>query len=254
VLSKSTSLLMNNPATILIQVIPAIPALLSDVLTGAAILSLLGFFFAIISAVLGIMAIGAYVPIIKAELTNQPWTIGEGFMKGYQRFWSILGAGILVALIVVLGLIALIVPGIIFATWFVYTVPAIVSEDKGALEGMSASRAFGRDKKWSTFLILLTYGFVTILVSVITSLIPGVGGSVISTILTIPVDAWFSVTIVYTYLTHGPSAVPEPAAPGWAPQPPPASPAVAPATQFCTNCGTQIQPGAKFCPNCGKAA
>ncbi len=254
VVSSSTQLLMNNPTTMLIQVIPAIPAILSDVFTGASILTLVGFFFAIVSAVLGIMASGAYVPIVRAELANQPWTIGEGFAKGYQRFWSILGASILVALIVILGLIALVIPGIIFATWYAYTIPAIVSEDKGALEGMSASRAFGKDKKWSTFLLFLTFALVTFLLSLLTGFVPGVGGRVVDTLLTIPVDAWVSVTLVYTYLTHGPSAIAPATSTPQAWQPPqPSAPTMAPANQFCSSCGTALQPGAKFCPNCGKA-
>jgi uncharacterized membrane protein len=254
VVSSSLQLLSRNPATILIQVIPAVPAILSDILTGASLLTFFGFLFSIISLVLGIMASGAYVPIVKAELTNQPWTIGEGFAKGYRRFWSIVAAGLLVAGIVILGLIALIVPGIIFLCWFAYTIPAIVSEDKGFLEGMAASRAFGRDKKWSTFLLFLTFGLVAFLVSALTGFIPGVGGRVIGSIFMIPVSAWVSVTIVYTYLTHGPSAI-SPAGsmlPGQ-PAPQPSAPTMTSTSQFCTNCGTALAPGAKFCPNCGKA-
>ena len=251
VVSESVRLIAKNPHIILIQVIPAVPAILSDVFTGASLLSLFGFFAAVASAVLGIMATGAYVPIVRAELNNQAWTIGEGFAKGYQRFWSILGASLLVAVIVILGLFALIIPVIIFATWYAYTVPAIVSEDKGAREGMSASRAFAKDKKWSTFLLFLTFAVVSFLVTILAALVPSTGGRILNTILTVPLDAWISVTIVYTYLTHGPQA--SATAPGTSPSAQPNAPGAASGTLFCSNCGLALQPDAKFCPNCGKA-
>ena len=90
-------------------------------------------------------------------------SVTEALGKAFHRFWTLLGAGILVVLIVALGFIALVVPGIILLTWYAYTVPAIMLEGKGATEGMAASKAFGRDKKGSTFLIFLTAGAVGIL-------------------------------------------------------------------------------------------
>ena len=57
---------------------------------------------------------------------------------------------------------ALIIPGVIFVTWYTYSVPAIMLEDKGVLAGWAASKTFGRDKKWSTFSIGLVLGAIAI--------------------------------------------------------------------------------------------
>lgn len=250
VVSKSTDLLVAHPSIILISVLPAIPALLFDIFAGSSLF--LAAISGLISGILSIIASGAYAPVVKEALAGQHLTIGEALGHAYRRFWSLLAAGILVGIIVFLGFIALIVPGIIFLTWYAYTTPAIMLENKGALEGMSASKAFGRDKKWSTFLLflvfLLVYAVVEI-ISVIFSL--GGGGQVVQTLLNIPLTAWTSVVVSYTYITHGPSATSEVTQPTSPSSQGPVSSA-GPFARFCTNCGFGLQADAKFCPNCGR--
>ncbi len=261
--SKGTSLLAANPSIILIQVIPAIPSFLSDFYSSRSVLDPLPLFAAIASAVLSVIASGAYPPVVMEATRGQRLTIGEALGRAYGRFWSLVGAGILVVIIVVLGLIALVVPGIIFATWYAYTVPAIMLENKGAIEGMSASKAFGRDKKWSTFTLFLVFFVVYIIVEVIGAVLSlGGGGRVIQTLLTIPLSAWTSVVIAYAYVAHGPlSTTPTAAGGGWQQpsQAPSASAEVSAGTQppqgasrFCVSCGSPLRADAKFCPNCGK--
>ena len=267
VLGKATDLLRANPSIILIQVIPAIPSLIGDLYSSSAIFNPVPLLTGIISAILGVIASGAYAPVVKEALTGQKLTIGEALGHAYNRFWSLLGAAILVVIIVVLGTIALIIPGIIIATWYAYTTPAIMLENKGALAGMSASKAFGRDKKWSTFSLFLTFVVVFILVAILGAILSfGGGGRVIQTLLTIPLSAWTSVVIAYTYITHGPFATPDwgtqtgmqqpPTQPSVS-QPMPAEPAMPPMAaqpsgRFCSNCGAALKSDAKFCAKCGK--
>jgi hypothetical protein len=234
---------------------------LSDVYSSSSIFNPLPIIAGIISAVLSVIAGGAYAPVVKEAIGGKRLTIGEALGHAYNRFWSLVGAGILIVLIVVLGSIALVVPGIIFATWYAYTTPAIMLEDKGATAGMAASKAFGRDKKWSTFSIFLIFLLVFILVSIIGGVLSlGGGGRVIQTLLTIPLSAWTSVVIAYTYITHGPSAT-APASPAAAWEQPPAemsagisagTPRMGGTSRFCAFCGSPLKTDAKFCSNCGK--
>ncbi|MDA4117277.1 MAG: zinc ribbon domain-containing protein [Thaumarchaeota archaeon] len=263
VISKATNLLKANPSIILISVIPAVPSLLGDVLSSSSVFNPLSILTGIISAVLSIIAGGAYAPVVKEAIGGQRLTISEALGHAYRRFWSLLGAGILIVLIVILGSIALIVPGIIFATWYAYATPAIMLENKGATEGMSASKAFGRDKKWSTFSIFLIFFLAYIIVSIIGSVLSlGGGGRVIQTLLTIPLSAWTSVVIAYTYVTHGPSATPTEAPTAAWQQPSGGSgmstgistgvPLMEGPSHFCAFCGSPLKKDAKFCANCGK--
>jgi hypothetical protein len=262
VLSKSANLLMKTPALIIPQAIVLVLSLLEDLANSATFsLAYLGLIF--VSAIVSIIVLGAYPSLVQEALEGKQPAIGEGLRKAFGKFWSLLIAGILVFLITFVGVIALIVPGIIFFTWYAYTVPAIMLENKGALDGMSASKAFGRDKKWSTFSLFVVVFIVALVVGVIevaVSFGSGLGGKIVGSILEVPVEAWVSVILTYTYITYGPSATPAPPDASLYGIPPPAPPYSQPdipvsqgaTTNFCRNCGAPVQPGSKFCNSCGQ--
>ena len=260
--SKSARILFANPHIILPQLILFILTLINDALSGS-IFSPLSVVISIISVVLSIVVAGAYPSIVKAAIAGEKFSLSEALGKAYRRFWSLLAAGTLVALIVGLGFIALIVPGIIFAAWYAYTVPAIMLEEKGALEGMAASKAFGRDKKGDTFLIFIAIFVGAIVLLVLQSvffLVSPLVGRLVYALLDLPFGAWISVTFAYTYITYGPSpTLPAAETTGLgsgAPAPPqPQAQINAPAVSiggFCRFCGSPIPADSKFCPSCGK--
>ena len=267
VISKSISLLRQRPALLIPQVIVLVLSLIGD-LASAATFSALGAVILFITVVVWVVIAGAYPSLIKEALTGGQITIAESMRHAARRFITLLVAGILVGLLVFVGFIALVVPGIIFITWYAYTVPAIMLENKGPLAGMSASRAFGRDKKWKTFLLALVAIIAVLIVAAIQSGISSVSpiaGSVVYSVLLVPVDAWIAVMLTYTYITYGPSSTPPtgeasmfgasvPPAPSMVDnQGSPAAPVAAPGRmRFCSNCGSQVQADAMFCPNCGK--
>lgn len=245
------------------QLIVLVPTLLGDALGASSILSPLRIITTILADVATLVVSGAYPSLVKTALAGGELSMTDALGKAYRRFWSLLVATILVGLIVVLGTIALVVPGIIFLTWYAYTIPAVMLEDKGALEGMSASKAFGRDKKWKTFLLFLTVavGFlVASLVDSVFSVASPLLGEFVYAILLVPIAAWASVILSYTYLTYGPSLVPtatETPGYGLAPPAPPQPPAqvsapVGAAGNFCPFCGSPVSMGTKFCGVCGK--
>ena len=263
VLSKATDLLKAHPSIVLIQAIPAIPSLIGDIFGSSSIFNPVPLVFGILAAILSVIASGAYAPIVKEAVGGQRLTLEEALGHAYRRFWSLVGAGLLVVIIVLLGTIAFVVPGIIFATWYAYTTPAIMLENKGALDGMAASKAFGRDKKWSTFLIFLVFLVVYVVVGIIGGLLSlGGGGRVIQTLLTIPLSAWTSVVISYVYISYGPSATAGEAPSSGVVQPssgvsmsagaPIGSPSAQGASGFCAFCGSPLKAGAKFCASCGR--
>jgi hypothetical protein len=99
---------------------------------------------------------------------------------------SLLAVSIVTGILIFVGLIALIIPGIILAIMFSLVVPTIIIENTGALESLSRSRKLVSGRWLKTFgLLLLLYvivGIVTVLVGVIS--IPfGIAGTLVSSIL-----------------------------------------------------------------------
>jgi hypothetical protein len=263
VVSQSAKILSSRPLIMLPQLILSVVTLVTDLLNSSSALSPLRVIIAIASGVLTLIVSGAYPSMVKAVIEGGEPSVAESLGRAAHRFWTLLAAGILVALIVGLGLIALVVPGVILAAWYAYTVPAIMLEDKGALQGMAASKAFGRDKKGDTFLIFVAIvmsGLVLLVVEFIFSLASPVLGDLVYAVLYVPFGAWASVIFSYTYLTCGPSSVPtttEAAGYGLAPPAPPQPPAqvntsVGAPGSFCQFCGSRIAAGSKFCGACGK--
>jgi hypothetical protein len=263
VVSQSAKILSSRPLIMLPQLILSVVTLVTDLLNSSSALSPLRVIIAIASGVLTLIVSGAYPSMVKAVIEGGEPSVAESLGRAAHRFWTLLAAGILVALIVGLGLIALVVPGVILAAWYAYTVPAIMLEDKGALQGMAASKAFGRDKKGDTFLIFVAIvmsGLVLLVVEFIFSFASPVLGDLVYAVLYVPFGAWASVIFSYTYLTCGPSSVPtttEAAGYGSASPAPPQPPAQANAPagapgSFCQSCGSRIAAGSKFCGACGK--
>jgi len=98
---------------------------------------------------------GMYPSMVKAAMLGERVELSSVFKKSLRKYPSIVTSYILVAGGIILASLALIIPGIIVSTWYYYTTPAIVLGDRGASDGMSASHAFARDKKWETFGLLL---------------------------------------------------------------------------------------------------
>jgi hypothetical protein len=262
VIFRSARILIDRPFLMIPQVIVLIPALVVDLLTSSSPFNPLGLIIGILSGVLSVIVTGAYPPLVKAALEGGQHSVTEALGKAYHRFWTLLVAGILVVLIVALGFIALIVPGIILLTWYAYTVPAIMLEGKGATEGMAASKAFGRDKKGSTFLIFLTVFLVGLLLFVVESIL-SLGsrllGQLVFSILDVPLGAWVAVMVTYTYITYGMSsatATMESGGVGVAPLASPqatAQPSASVGTPggFCQFCGSPVTMASKYCRKCG---
>lgn len=245
------------------QLMLLVLTVLTDLATASS-LRTLRFVLDIVEVVVDVVAAGAYPSMVEAVVDNKPFSVTDALGKAFRKFWALLAAGIIVVIIVGIGLVALIVPGLFFITWYAYTVPAIMLEDKGALAGMSASRAFGRDKKSGTFSIIIVFlvGAIAVeLVELGLSVVSPLLGQLVFAILEVPLAAWFSVTLSYVYIVQGPRSMPaaSPSGPGSVSAPPPSTavqmpmqPSILTATRYCAYCGSPLKPDSKFCPSCGK--
>lgn len=79
---------------------------------------------------------------------------GEAYRVAFRRMLPLLGAGILSFLLVALGMVFLIIPGIVAMTGLFAVMPAVVVEGKGVTAALSRSWALARGAKWRVFGLL----------------------------------------------------------------------------------------------------
>lgn len=108
------------------------------------------------------------------DMRGKPAPFGEAVIKGFARFFPIIGLAICTLLAVWAGFLLLIIPGIMFAVMFYVALPACVVERLGPIASMKRSIALTRGHRWKIFGILI-----------LIVLLSAIGGGVIAAVLTI---------------------------------------------------------------------
>lgn len=108
---------------------------------GQGLIGLLSLALIVASFILGIYFIGALPLMAAFKLDGRPmgWTDAFSWIQERQLFWGVFLVLLLDGLAVLGGLVLLIVPGLVFGTWFMLAVPARVLSDEPGRKALSAS-------------------------------------------------------------------------------------------------------------------
>jgi hypothetical protein len=216
--------------------------------------SFFGAFFVYIGAIF--IATIVFFPIAQGtaiKLASEQTEKGKADLRASIRFTtsrllSIWALSIVVGIIVFLGFIALIIPGIILAIMFSLAFPVLIIENKGFSESMSRSRLLVGHRWLKTFVVYLILAIIVGISTAIVSAIAapfGVASPVVSGILSALYEPLLPILlVVYYYSNHARISA------GQMPPPPPPS-MTQTGMKFCPSCGTQLVESATFCPNCG---
>ena len=146
---------------------------------------------------------GIYTVIIKNMLENKDVNLGTASGLASMRTSVLITAGILLGFMIMAGTLFFIIPGLLFTIWYFYTIPFIMFENRGVLDGMKASKAFALNKKSNT-IYFLTIPFLYLFLG---SSIAGVvfyrvpmAYYAINIALDSIILTWYSVIPVYVYL------------------------------------------------------
>lgn len=206
VLTSSFHILVKNPKILIPQLVSS---LIFTIAAGLSTISMLATpfdWFTLASApllllfvlIVYVMVSGMYPILVKDVLAGVPPSLTKASKAAFRKIISLLAASILVSIIVGIGLILFIVPGLLFICWFFYTIPALMLEDKGALEAMSTSKSFSRNKKLKTLAVIIILAIFA-LIGGLFNIIPLIG-HIISFLIGLFVAAWASVTPSYIYI------------------------------------------------------
>jgi hypothetical protein len=93
-------------------------------------------------------------------------SIAETLRAAWERIGPLATASSLAVVLIFLGLLLLIVPGLILMTWWVVIVPAVILENAGAREALGRSRELVRGWGWNVFGVIVVTVLVLIGVSI----------------------------------------------------------------------------------------
>jgi hypothetical protein len=102
-----------------------------------------------------VVSMAALTYMTARAYTGKPVTTEAGLRYGLSRFWPLLGALALAGVLVMLGLVLFIVPGIILYCMFFAVLPAVVIEKQGSTDALRRSRELARGALGRIFALLV---------------------------------------------------------------------------------------------------
>ena len=181
-------------AFLLTMLIPSIPGLLfpgPEVLPGEPppLPTAPELIASLVSLVLGVLAtLGAMTFALRAHDDIAGVQIGD--LWNPEVFWRFLGVEILLAIIVFVGLLLLVVPGVIAAVGLGFSPYLVIDRAKGPIEALKESWRITKGHKWQLFLL----GLVIIGINIL-----GLLALVVGLLVSIPVS-WLAITHAYRTL------------------------------------------------------
>src|SRR5580658_2615793 len=137
------------------------------------------------------------------DMLGRPVRVGDSLALALRRFFPILGALLCMGFLIMLGFVALVVPGIIAATMFAVTVPAWVVERLGPFRSIGRSRHLTKGHRWR----ILGIGLLVLVASIVVAGVAAAfgfglgaaGGALIRFVLQSVLGAFTSVVGVVMY-------------------------------------------------------
>ena len=118
------------------------------------------------------MVVEAVVDILDGRRDH---TVGSLFSSASPFLGRLIGAGLLATLIIIIGFILIIVPGLIALTFLAVVAPAVVIDRLGVTDALRRSRALVSDNAWRVFGVIVVLFLIT---AVISGVLSAIGGSI----------------------------------------------------------------------------
>lgn len=204
----------------------------------------------VVNIVFSTIAQGSAIKLASEQITKGQVSFGASVRFVVTKLLSIWALSIIVGIIVFLGIIALIVPGIILAIMFSLALPVLLIENKGVLDSMGRSRELVRHRWGKTFGTFLVLVIIVLIASLIVSAITGplgIIGPVVNGILSAFYQPLFPILLAVYYYSNLARTAPAPT--GQMPTAPTTT--LQSGMKLCPSCGTQLAFSATFCTKCG---
>ncbi len=129
-------------------------------------------------------------------------SVGELLGSITPKLWSLLLLAIVVSILVNIGYLLLIIPGIFLALMWAVAVPAMIAEDRGVFDSMNRSQELTEGNRWRILgLLILVYVLMLVIFGVVLllALITPILGVIVGLLLAIVVLPYTAIIVAVLY-------------------------------------------------------
>ncbi len=157
----------------LIALVSQIPSLIGEIVPMPLAVSIL---FFIAGVVMSILAAGAMVYAVAYQYLGRKTTVGQCYMRAWNRVLSLLGSTIVFIIVSIILIPTIIGFFYILVRWFFYTEAIMIEGRRGLWEPLGRSYGLVRGSWWRVFGI----GVVFVVLLILASLVASIPGSIVS--------------------------------------------------------------------------
>lgn len=112
---------------------------------------------------------------VRRVVAGEVLDLASTLKVGWKKYWKFTLLGLTLFFIDLFGFILLIVPGIIFVTWFIFSKFVIIEKEVGLKEALTTSKSLVSGRFFAIFGRILFFGLFSVIVQAIVTLIPYIG-------------------------------------------------------------------------------
>lgn len=161
-----------------------------------------GFIVLLISGFVGLLAHGMTIAMVDEVKKEEKTSLSSGWKKTRQKLVPLIIASIIVSVVVSIGFILLVLPGLIAVYFLMFTIAAVIVDEVNGFQAVSrgVKTVAGNFKTTIVlFLVLIALGVLFGILNVIVGLIP-ILGVVLSIVLSAVYSVYVTAFLVLSYL------------------------------------------------------
>ncbi|MFA7567225.1 MAG: hypothetical protein WCY01_09390 [Alkalispirochaeta sp.] len=155
----------------------------------------------VISSIVGLLAHGMTVLMADDALNDRPVGLSSAWQRVRPRIWALVATSVVVGILVSLGFMLLVLPGVVLAFLLMFTFVALMLQETGPFGAMGSSfrtvtAHFGT--VFVFFLVIIALGLLVGVVNFVVALIP-VLGAILTILVTSAYLSFLSVFVVAVF-------------------------------------------------------
>jgi hypothetical protein len=139
---------------------------------------------------------------VSREYLDEPATAGQAFRAAIHLFVPVIKTGILKGLLITLGYICFIIPGVYLSFRYALSGSVVVIEGVSGMEALRRSKFLMKDNVTKIFLVFLVVGLLNAGLGAATNLVPGIFFNAVAASVVTGMVYIFSATVYVVFYFH----------------------------------------------------